>query len=183
MRHGNYNLLNRNLTVLVVICLILFSGCQEGDDLTDQSTTSSGVTATPQDTVAPSMVSTDPTDQAMDVSFDVNVTATFNREIDPSSDLTAFLLIADGNIVPGNVSFSWKTATYDPISDLTDFTLYTAVITSELKDLSGDSLHQGPNWEFTTALLKPIANAGVDIFVYLGYIATLNGSGSSDPYF
>ena len=177
MRHGNYNLLNRNLTVLVVICLILFSGCQEGDDLTDQSTTSSN----PDITVF-SIVSTDPMDQSTDVPFDVVITATFNEEIDPSTDSEKFFLIGDGSLVPGTVNFNGKTATFDPSGDLTDNTLYTAIITSTVKDLNGHSLQQGADWIFTSTLLKPIANAGSDLIISQGSSVTLDGSGSFDHY-
>jgi len=130
----------------------------------------------------PEVVSTYPVSQATYVPFDINITATFSEEIDPSTDATAFILYADGSPVPGTVSFTGQTATFTPANDLSDDTYYLARLTTDIKDLSGDTLKQEYGWQFVTSMVRPTANASADFIWYTDHTISLDGSGSFDPY-
>ena len=82
------------------------------------------------------------------------VTATFSEAISPSS-LTAatFKLAAGLTPVAGTLSLSASgtTATFTPASRLDGNTVFTATVTSGVKDAAGNALASSTSWSFTTA--------------------------------
>ena len=66
---------------------------------------------------------------------------------------STFNLKTNNNNVPGSVSLSQdgKKATFTPSQSLVASTLYTATITTGVKDLAGNGLASNKVWSFTTA--------------------------------
>jgi hypothetical protein len=53
-------------------------------------------------------------------------------------------------------------ATFTPVTALVNGTTYTATITTEVKDLAGNSLQENFSWSFTTeTIVSPNSNVGV----------------------
>ncbi|PKL16406.1 MAG: hypothetical protein CVV49_16470, partial [Spirochaetae bacterium HGW-Spirochaetae-5] len=65
--------------------------------------------------------------------------------------------------VPGTVTYSGNTATFDPTADLTADTAYTAMITTTAADLEGNTLVVVYSWSFSTVNLFPNPSPTVDL--------------------
>jgi len=125
------------------------------------------------DLTKPTVLSTSPRNGDLNISIKKIVTATFSKEMRPSS-ITAtapstFTLI-DTNTslnVDGNVSYSVvnKISSFKPVANLTADTNYTAKITTVAEDLDGNTMLNDYNWTFATAAasvlveLVPLAQA------------------------
>ena len=101
------------------------------------------------DTTAPSVISTSPQAGATGVSPTANVRATFSGEMQTSTiNTTTFKLFMKGSTTKVLASVSYDAAsdkaTLDPTNSLKRGTIYKAVITTEAKDLAGNSLDQNP---------------------------------------
>ena len=108
-------------------------------------------TGTEADTTAPQVSSTIPTDGAINVAPGANMSATFDKEMDPLTLTTATFTLLNGiDPVLGAVTLVGSTATFDPTADLEEGTTYTATITTGAKDLAGNALLENYVWEFTT---------------------------------
>ena len=107
----------------------------------------------PQTPVALVVSSTTPAAGATGVMRDAVVTATFNRDVDPTSVTTSsFQLLAPGSVaVPASVSYdaTSKTATLRPTSPLGDTLAYTATLASSIHATDGTAL-TSMSWTFTT---------------------------------
>ncbi|MDO8282578.1 MAG: Ig-like domain-containing protein [Thermodesulfovibrionia bacterium] len=107
------------------------------------------------DIARPTVILTDPFDTEEDVSINKSITATFSEPMDPAtlaSPATSFTLktFVGAVDVPGVVTYLGTTATYNPNSDLTPSTKYTATITTGAKDLAQNALAVNKVWTFTT---------------------------------
>ncbi|MBE2279283.1 MAG: Ig-like domain-containing protein [Ignavibacteriaceae bacterium] len=101
--------------------------------------------------VPPTVTSTDPLNNATGVALDKRVTAVFSKLMDASTITTGSYTLMEGNLfVAGTVSYSGTTATFVPSNNLKSFTVYTATITTTVKDLAGNSLQANYVWSFTT---------------------------------
>ncbi|MGZ3847540.1 MAG: Ig-like domain-containing protein [Flavisolibacter sp.] len=105
---------------------------------------------------APLVILTDPADGASDVALNKVVSATFNRVMNPAT-LTAatFLIMQGGTKIPGVVGYSGSTATFTPTSPFSNNAVYTATITTDARDSSGNPLAANFSWSFST--LSPSA--------------------------
>ena len=94
------------------------------------------------------VTSTVPANGATAVFTNTKISATFSREMNPSSITTSTFIVKKGTIpVPGTVSYSGVTAVFTPIDPATNLqknldinTIYTATITTGAKDQSGRGL-------------------------------------------
>lgn len=105
------------------------------------------------DSIAPTVISTDPIVNATDVQYNRNISATFSEALDPTTATpTTFTLVCDLNASPvdGDVSYVSDTMTFMSASDLAVNTSYTATITSGVKDVAGNALAAEYVWRFTT---------------------------------
>jgi hypothetical protein len=105
------------------------------------------------DTTPPTVSSTLPDNNATGVAVGSTVTATFNEAIDPATVTTAsFLLQAGGDNVAGVVALNGAgtIATFTPSAPLQDNTAYTATLTTDITDVSGNPLEADYVWSFTT---------------------------------
>lgn len=102
------------------------------------------------DTTKPTVSSTVPASAATAVALDGNLVVTFSEAIDPTTiSATTFTLLQGTTAVPGTVTASGVTATFNPTQPLAASTTYTATI-SAAKDLAGNALAASYGWTFTT---------------------------------
>ena len=101
---------------------------------------------------SPLASSTTPVNQAVNVTVNSKLSATFNVAMDPSTITTAsFTLAGPGSTpVPGTVSYAGTIATFTPANVLAGNTAFTATITTGAKNMAGNSLVNNYVWTFTT---------------------------------
>jgi len=108
---------------------------------------------TPCDTTVPAVISTSPVNMATNVPINSQLTVAFSEAMDPTTITnTTFLLQQGAAPVGGTVSYINGLATFSPITSLITNTLYTATITTGVKDLSGYVLATNFVWSFTTSI-------------------------------
>ncbi|MDP1636084.1 MAG: ice-binding family protein, partial [Gallionellaceae bacterium] len=109
-------------------------------------------TGASDDITAPTVTSTAPADADTDVAVNTNITAVFDESMDASTLTTStFTLKRGATPVAGTVSYVGTTAVFRPGSKLAVSTVYTATITTAVKDLAGNALAVAKTWSFTTA--------------------------------
>jgi len=136
-------------------------------------------TGSDTDAIAPTVVSTNPLDAAVEVLVGANVSAVFSEAMDPPTITNATVTLKKGSTnIEGTVSCTGTTVTFNPGASLEPATLYTATITTGAKDLAANALATSKVWTFTTVALiadttpptvnatSPVANAtGVAVSV------------------
>jgi hypothetical protein len=106
-------------------------------------------------TLSPTVISTDPANNATGVFLNKTVTATFNQPMDPLTiTATTFTIMQGATPVTGTVSYTGTTASFKPSSDLTGSTIYTATITTGVKNVPGTTLANDYVWTFTTGTIS-----------------------------
>src|SRR6185369_10398586 len=111
-------------------------------------------------TANPTVSSTLPVNDAAGVSINADITATFSKAMDPAtivSPAANFTLkeFVSGKPVAGIVTYAGNTATFNPTTDLTPATKYTATIAIGAKDQTGNALAANYTWSFTTLSVVP----------------------------
>lgn len=107
-------------------------------------------TAAP-DTTPPTVSSTSPANAAASAGINSTINATFSEAMDPTTiTATSFTLMDGTTPVSGAVSCSGTTATFTPAAPLANNTLYTATISTGVKDLSGNAMVLPYSWSFTS---------------------------------
>ena len=135
-------------------------------------TTGSSVDVTP-----PTVVSTNPVNNAGNVALNQTINATFSEAMDPTTIITAnFSLTGPGaSPVAGTVAYDVNSniGSFLPSSNLAPSTAYTATVTTGVTDLAGNALVVNKVWTFTTGtqLNQTQVNFGS-----AGNFATLAGS-------
>jgi hypothetical protein len=117
------------------------------------------VTATGRDTTSPQVLTTNPPDQAEDVSPNIHLTAAFSKDMDRvtiNPDTFKLLdTIALESVPAGSDGVNYdertKVATFRPAAALENGKRYGATITSGVKDKAGNALDQDKTWHFTVA--------------------------------
>jgi len=138
------------LLTLAIASVVFITGCKKD-------------TYEPKLGVCPLVVSTIPTDKAINVPLNQVVSATFNEKMNPATidqvsfslrqgaTITAGLKSASVDIpVEGTVSYSDITASFTPKSPLLPNTTYTGRVTKLAKDMLGQALQADYVWTFTT---------------------------------
>ena len=132
-------------------------------------------TGTTLDNTPPTVISTDPNDLATNVLINKIITAKFSESMDPNTiNGTTFTLMQGLVTVPGTVSYSGVTASYNPTSNLSAGTTYTATITTGAQDLAGNAIASNYVWTFTTGTVS--GQPSVDLGT-AGNFAILAGAG------
>ncbi|MCP4345626.1 MAG: Ig-like domain-containing protein, partial [Desulfobacterales bacterium] len=109
------------------------------------------ITGSEPDTTSPTVSSTTPANTSTDADVDTAITATFSEPMKSSTITTATFFVNDGiNNITGTVTYDGTTGTFTPAENFDYDTIYTAVITSDAMDLSGNSLESDYEWSFTT---------------------------------
>src|SRR5690606_11820045 len=93
------------------------------------------VTRTP-DSVPPTVLSTTPANGETGVSTTSGLEIRFSESMDPSSINASTILLVDSshNAIMGSVAYSGGVATFTPAVDLSVSTVYTATVTTGVKD-------------------------------------------------
>jgi len=101
--------------------------------------------------VFPIITITDPANLATGVALNKIVGVTFSIEMDPLTiNASTFTLKQGTNAVAGAVLASGTSATFTPTLMLTPNTVYTARVTTGVKNLLGDAIVKDSVWTFTT---------------------------------
>jgi len=142
-------------------------------------------------TVAPTIIATNPASAALNVPVNKTINATFSTAMDPTTISNATFTLAVAGIggapVDGTVVYdpASRIATFTPAANLTSGTQYTATISNLVADLAGNTLAAGaaPNpWSFTVgASVGPTApNLGAaSTFAAFGGGAGITNMGTS----
>ena len=102
----------------------------------------------------PIVVSTSPVDGATDVMLNKVITASFSKVMNPSTMNSATFLLSDGTTpISGTITYSGNTAAFKPSVLLLPNTLYTATITTGVRDSSGNATASNYTWTFRTGVL------------------------------
>lgn len=103
------------------------------------------------DTSVPAVSSTVPVKSATGVALNANITATFSEAMDASTITSATFTLMQGTTpVTGVVTYVGSIAAFNPTGDLTASVVYTATISTGVKDLAGNALAAEKIWTFTT---------------------------------
>jgi len=125
------------LTTFVIASVILVAGCSKDDD-NDEN-------------FSPSVVSTNPANNATSVILNKIITATFSETMDPLTINSETFTIKNGETaVEGTVTYSGIIATFTPAVLWAESTEYTATITTEAKNIEGIALNSKKEWSFKT---------------------------------
>jgi len=108
-------------------------------------------TGTILDTTKPTVGSPLPLPSATAVAINTTVSAIFSEPMDPLTMTTAnFTLKKGAEIIAGAVTHIGNTVTFTPAAGLTATTVYTATITTGVRDLAGNAMAAAYVWTFTT---------------------------------
>lgn len=132
----------------------------------------------------PSVVSSNPSNDATGVARNSEVMFEFSKEMDPATiNNSTFTVMQGAVVVPGTVSYSGKTATFAPTSIFAVNTVYTATITTGAKDLNGKPLGANVVKSFTTggssSSLAPVILGAAGDYVILAKTTVTNISTSA----
>lgn len=109
----------------------------------------------------PTVVSTDPMDEATNVNLDKVITATFSEVMDIETiTLDSFKVLDGTTAIEGTFTFENETVLFTPSEPLTVNTLYTATIASSVSNLDGVSLAADYMWVFTTGSTVTVPDIG-----------------------
>lgn len=126
------------LSTFAIALVLLFSGCAIDDNT---------VTDLP-----PTVVSTDPAIDAVDVPLDKVISIVFSEVMDPASiNASSFHLMKGTSNVSGTVTYSDKTASFTPTANYTTSTVYTATLTTDARNMNWGFIEADKVWSFTTA--------------------------------
>ena len=102
--------------------------------------------------ISPTVISTDPANNASGVVFNKIVTATFSEPMDPMTlNATTFTLKQGTTAITGTISYAGSTVSFTPAVALSPGTIYIGTITTGAKNIAGLSLASDYVWTFTTA--------------------------------
>lgn len=100
---------------------------------------------------------TDPLNNATSVSRSKVVTITFSGAMDASTITSSSFMLKQGTTpVSGVVAYSGTTATFTPTNALGANTIYTATVTTGVKNAAGDAIVANKVWSFTTVVLPEV---------------------------
>ncbi len=105
---------------------------------------------TEADDIPPLVVNTSPSYGDINVPVNTLVAATFNEEMDASSINTSTFTLSGG--ASGSVTYDTasRTAIFQPSANLAADTIYTATLTTGIKDAAGNALEEDYSWSFIT---------------------------------
>lgn len=105
------------------------------------------------DNTVPTITLTDPLNSATGVSLDHLMVVTFSKAMDPTTITNSTYTLKQGtSFVAGAVTYTsaGTKATFNPTSNLLASTVYTATVTTGVKDMSGHALASSFIYSFTT---------------------------------
>ena len=107
--------------------------------------------------INPTIIATDPLNNAINVNLLKTITANFSVAMDPATiNASSFTLKQGTTAVLGTVSYSGVTASFDPTVALQEGKVYTATITIAAKNTAGIPVATNYVWNFTTTVTPPV---------------------------
>ena len=104
--------------------------------------------------IVPTVISTDPANNATGVFLNKTITATFSVPMDALTINASTFIVKQGvNIIAGTVNYTDTTASFKPVTDLLPNTVYTGTITTGAKSVPGIPMAANYVWTFTTGTL------------------------------
>lgn len=99
----------------------------------------------------PTVTASNVPNHATGVPLNNSIAVTFSKPMDASTlTTTTFTLESGTTKIPGTVTYSGTTASFEPSAILSANTTYTATVTTGVKDASGIALASNIRWSFTT---------------------------------
>jgi hypothetical protein len=147
MMNSNARLPGQGVALLV---LAFAAGCGRPADL-----------AAPPSPSAPVVRSNTPVFGATRVPSNGSVSASFSKEMDPTTLTTKTFTLTDGPAaipVQGAVTYADSKAEFWPASRLDDNHVYSATITTGARSADGDPLAANRNWKFSTVKHVAVAS-------------------------
>ena len=144
-------------------------------------------TFTTENKIPPTVIATDPINNATNVSLDKEITATFSVVMNQATiNGSTFTLYNGSNQVNGIVTYAGTTAKFNPTDNLIGNTTYTATITSEVTNTDGTHMAENYVWTFSTGALVSPTVISTDPFnnetnVVLNKTITATFSTAMDP--
>lgn len=133
--------------------------------------------------ILPVVNSTDPQNNATGVASNKVISLTFNKVMDPLTiNASTFTLMQGATSISGTVAYSGTTATFTPSGILTEGTIYTAAITTGVKDLAGNALAVNTEFSFTTVVATPVSNLAAVNLGSAGNFAILTKTGVTNVF-
>ncbi|HEY1160453.1 MAG TPA: Ig-like domain-containing protein [Terracidiphilus sp.] len=116
-------------------------------------------------TPPPAVISTVPANGATNVPISQVLSATFSEAMAPASISATTFTVTDpsGAAVAGTVTYSGVVATFTPMANLANTTVYTATITTGATSAAGVPLPANYPWSFTTITPPPMVIATVPV--------------------
>lgn len=109
--------------------------------------------------ICPEVVSTDPTNGAINVPTVKQISAIFNEEMNPSTlNATTFYINEGSYPVSGTISYTGRTVTFHPTGSLAANKVYTATITTGAKDPAGNAMVADYVWIFNTGAVPVVVS-------------------------
>ncbi|WP_197077325.1 ice-binding family protein [Lacinutrix sp. Hel_I_90] len=103
------------------------------------------------DVIAPTVVSTDPLDNAVAVALNKAIGITFDETMNSATfTATSFTLVQGANTISGAIEYANKTARFIPDTILDAGLTYTATVSTDVTDLAGNPLEVSKTWTFIT---------------------------------
>ena len=129
-----------NTTTFIMLLLTLFIWQCKKDDYKGETKS-----------ICPIVLFTDPADGDVNVALNNKIMATFNEVMDSSTiNWKSFILHQGSKQILGVITYTGITAVFSPNQNLEPNTVYTSTITTDSKDLDGNSLQEDYLWSFTT---------------------------------
>ena len=128
--------------------------------------------------VCPIVISTSPVNNATGVSINTIISALFNEAMNASTiNTTTFTLKQGTTAVAGIVTYADSTASFSPTNYLAVNTVYTATITTGVKDPAGNAPLNDYVWSFTTGQSVTPFLGSASIFGAFGGSAGITNQG------
>lgn len=143
---------------LVYTCTVT-TGAKSGEGVALASDYIWSFTTTAAPATPPTVESTIPLNNALSVPTATKVTTTFSKSMDPLTITVLTFLVAQGTTpVAGAVTFDavTDTATFTPNNALAAGLIYTATVTTGVKDSAGLAMQANYTWIFTTNVVAPV---------------------------
>jgi len=101
--------------------------------------------------LSPTVISTDPVNNATNVFLSTDVEANFSVAMDPATiTQTSFTLKQGTTLIPGTITYNGTKAIFTPNVALLPGTVYTATIAAGARNIPGAPLNADYVWSFTT---------------------------------
>jgi hypothetical protein len=127
--------------IIALLMIVFMAGCKKAED-----------PKTP-----PTVTSTVPKNDAVSTVISSNITAKFSVPMNTSSITALSFTLKKGTVaVPGVVTYTDSTATLNPTETLLPSTVYTALVSTSVKDVSGTNMVKDYTWNFTTGLIPDV---------------------------